>query len=121
LSRSRARATLFFDPGAGASEGIGPATARAARALSGALPYTGGPGGSGRNDRARVAKPWPADWHRRLAKAGQSEVRSSSFSDVFERVFASTFLTMTAQYSEYLPSFDGRLPATTTEPAGTRP
>ena len=37
--------------------------ARAARALRRAPPNTGGPGGSGRNDRARVAKPRPVDWH----------------------------------------------------------
>ena len=33
------------------------------------------------------------------------------------RVLASTFFTITAQYRLYLPSFDGRLPETTTEPA----
>ncbi len=37
------------------------------------------------------------------------------------KVFASTFFTITAQYKLYFPHFDGRLPDTTTEPAGTRP
>ena len=40
---------------------------------------------------------------------------------VLERVFASTCFTITAQYRLWLPSLAGRLPATTTEPAGTRP
>ena len=48
-------------------------------------------------------------------------VRSSSLIDVLARVCASTRLTMTAHDSEYLPSDDGRLPGTTTEPDGTRP
>src|SRR5690606_5680998 len=47
--------------------------------------------------------------------------RSSSLIPVFERVCASTRLTITAQYRLYLPSADGRLPDTTTEPDGTRP
>ena len=47
--------------------------------------------------------------------------RSSSLMLVFARVFASTCLTMTAQYRLWLPSAAGRLPATTTLPAGTRP
>src|SRR3989344_1211326 len=47
--------------------------------------------------------------------------RSRSLMLVFERVCASTRLTITAQYSEYLPSAEGRLPETTTEPAGMRP
>ena len=47
--------------------------------------------------------------------------RSSSLIDVLARVAASTRLTMTAHDSEYLPSADGRLPGTTTEPDGTRP
>ena len=37
------------------------------------------------------------------------------------RVCSSTCLTITAQYSEWLPSRDGREPGTTTAPAGTRP
>ena len=41
--------------------------------------------------------------------------------DVFERVFASTFFTITAQYSEWLPSLAGSCPDTTTLPGGTRP
>src|SRR5688572_31670734 len=40
---------------------------------------------------------------------------------VFDRVFASTRLTITAQYRWQLPSPEGRLPATTTDPDGTRP
>ena len=48
-------------------------------------------------------------------------VRSSSLMDVFARVCASTRFTMTAQDKEYFPSADGRLPGTTTDPAGTRP
>ena len=47
--------------------------------------------------------------------------RSSSLMLVLARVCASTFLTITAQYRLYLPSAEGRLPLTTTEPAGTRP
>ena len=47
--------------------------------------------------------------------------RSSSLMDVLARVCASTRFTMTAQASEYLPSADGRLPGTTTDPDGTRP
>src|SRR5690606_23928556 len=46
---------------------------------------------------------------------------SSSLIAVFARVFASTFLTMTAAYSAWLPSAAGSEPATTTLPAGTRP
>jgi len=45
----------------------------------------------------------------------------SSFIPTLPRVFSSTFLTMTAQYRLYLPSLDGRLPETTTDPAGMRP
>ena len=40
---------------------------------------------------------------------------------VFARVFSSTRLTITAAYSEWLPSAAGNEPATTTLPAGTRP
>ena len=47
--------------------------------------------------------------------------RSNSLMPVLARVLASTRLTITAQYREYLPSSEGRLPDTTTEPAGTRP
>jgi hypothetical protein len=47
--------------------------------------------------------------------------RSSSLMDVLARVCASTRLTITAQVSEYLPSGEGRLPGTTTDPAGTLP
>ena len=39
----------------------------------------------------------------------------------YGRVPASTFLTITAQYNEWLPSAAGKLPETTTEPAGMRP
>jgi hypothetical protein len=41
--------------------------------------------------------------------------------DVFARVWASTRFTITAQASECVPSADGRLPGTTTDPDGTRP
>ena len=47
--------------------------------------------------------------------------RSSSLTDVRARVFSSTRLTMMAAFRLWLPSAAGRLPATTTEPAGTRP
>ena len=47
--------------------------------------------------------------------------RSSSLIDVFALVCASTRLTMTAHASEQAPSAEGRLPGTTTDPAGTRP
>jgi hypothetical protein len=40
---------------------------------------------------------------------------------VLARVCASTRLTITAQYRLYVPSALGRLPLTTTEPAGMRP
>ena len=56
---------------------------------------------------------------RALTMRGQA--RSSSLIEVFARVASSTRLTITAQASEYLPSADGRLPGTTTEPDGTRP
>ena len=45
--------------------------------------------------------------------------RRSSLIDVFDRVFASTCFTITAQYSECVPSADGNDPDTTTEPGGT--
>ena len=41
--------------------------------------------------------------------------RSSSFRLVLARVFASTRLTITAQYRPYLPSAEGSVPGTTTE------
>src|SRR6267142_6858033 len=47
--------------------------------------------------------------------------RKSSLMLVFARVLASTCFTITAQYRPYLPSADGRVPGTTTDPAGTRP
>ncbi|MPN31917.1 hypothetical protein SDC9_179392 [bioreactor metagenome] len=53
--------------------------------------------------------------------AVEDQARSRSLIAVLARVWASTFLTMTAQYRLYLPSAEGRLPGTTTEPAGTRP
>ena len=40
---------------------------------------------------------------------------------VLERVWASTFFTITAQYRLWLPSLAGRLLETTTEPGGMRP
>ena len=70
------------------------------------------PGGRGRpGEGSRTAKrAWRVPY-----------VRSSSLMDVFARVCASTFLTITAQAREWLPSPAGRLPGTTTDPAGTRP
>ena len=56
-----------------------------------------------------------------MANATACYIRSSSLIEVFARVCASTFLTMTAQASECEPSAAGRMPGTTTEPAGTRP
>ncbi len=50
--------------------------------------------------------------------SGQS--RSNSLIEVFERVCASTFFTITAQY-RLIPFFEGIEPATTTDPAGTSP
>ena len=47
--------------------------------------------------------------------------RSRSFRLTLARVAAVTFFTITAQYRLWLPSLEGRLPLTTTEPAGTRP
>ena len=47
--------------------------------------------------------------------------RNSSLAEVLARVCASTCLTMMAAASAWLPSFAGRVPGTTTEPAGTRP
>jgi hypothetical protein len=41
--------------------------------------------------------------------------------EVFARVCASTFLTMTAQAIACEPSGAGSVPGTTIEPAGTRP
>jgi len=49
------------------------------------------------------------------------QARRSSLMDVLARVASSTRFTITAQLSAYLPSADGRLPGTTTEPDGTRP
>ena len=40
---------------------------------------------------------------------------------VLARVLASTCFTITAQYRPYLPSGEGKVPGTTTDPAGTRP
>ena len=51
----------------------------------------------------------------------QVQVSKSSLMLVLARVPASTFLTITAQYNECVPSAAGKLPETTTEPAGTRP
>ncbi len=47
--------------------------------------------------------------------------RSSALMPTLARVCRSTCLTMTAQYRLWLPSAAGRLPGTTTAPAGTRP
>lgn len=50
-----------------------------------------------------------------------SAPRSRSLMAVLARVWASTRFTMTAHARLTLPSFDGRLPGTTTDPEGTRP
>lgn len=50
-----------------------------------------------------------------------SAARNSSLIDVLARVCASTRFTITAQYKPYLPSAEGSVPGTTTDPAGTRP
>ncbi len=52
---------------------------------------------------------------------GRAQARSRSLMLVLARVCASTFLTITAQYRLYLPPALGRLPLTTTDPAGMRP
>src|SRR2546427_12792946 len=49
------------------------------------------------------------------------QLRNNSLMLVLARVPASTRLTMTAQYKLQVPSPDGRIPATTTDPDGTRP
>src|SRR5690348_13297895 len=46
---------------------------------------------------------------------------SNSLMEVFARVFSSTRLTITAAYRLCEPSAAGRVPDTTTLPAGTRP
>ena len=56
-----------------------------------------------------------------LKRGAEFQARSRSLMLVLARVWASTRLTMTAQVRLYLPPSRGRLPATTTEPAGTRP
>ena len=53
--------------------------------------------------------------------AQSANPRSRSLMLVFARVLASTCLTITAQYSEWLPSFAGSEPDTTTLPGGTLP
>lgn len=56
----------------------------------------------------------------RTRPAGQSaRPRSSSLTLVLLRVFSSTCLTITAQYSECEPSAAGSEPDTTTLPGGT--
>ena len=72
----------------------------------------------GRRDRA-AGDELPGELQRVALDLGH--VRSSSLMDVLARVCASTRLTMTAHDSEYLPSGDGRLPGTTTDPDGTLP
>src|SRR5512146_2565844 len=54
-------------------------------------------------------------------RPGRAQARSSSLMLVLARVPASTCLTITAQYRLYWPDAAGRLPETTTEPAGMRP
>lgn len=52
----------------------------------------------------------------------QTEIsqRNKSFKLVLH-VFVHQLFTIIAAYKLYLPSADGKLPGTTTEPAGTRP
>ena len=96
--------------GAGPGGGIGPERSNAGR-VSAAAP------GSLEDDRAGAG----------FGPAGSTPPgtvqmsRSSSFRPTRARVFASTRLTITAQARLWLPSGAGRLPGTTTEPAGTRP
>ena len=47
--------------------------------------------------------------------------RNNSLMPTFASVFASTFFTIIAAYKLYVPQAEGKLPGTTTEPAGTRP
>src|SRR6185436_18924001 len=71
----------------------------------------------GRHGAARDELP------RELERVGVDggHARSSSLIDVFARVCASTRFTITAHDSAYLPSGEGRLPGTTTDPDGTLP
>src|SRR5690606_5091430 len=62
--------------------------------------------------------PTPAEGHDPPYSASP---RSNSLTEVLLRVLASTCLTITAQYSECDPSFDGSCPDTTTLYGGTRP
>ena len=55
------------------------------------------------------------------AQGYSARPRNSSLMLVLERVFASTCLTITAQYSECEPSFAGSWPDTTTLYGGTDP
>src|SRR5690606_37532121 len=60
---------------------------------------------------ARLRSP-PAGSHARVGQSARP--RSSSLIEVFDRVLASTCLTITAQYSECDRSFAGSWPETTT-------
>ena len=73
-----------------------------------------------RRDGAEQAERESGD-AQQAGRGGAHPLRKRSLMLVFERVCASTRFTMTAQYRLYLPSALGRLPLTTTEPAGTRP
>src|SRR5690606_27971807 len=76
------------------------------------------------NDDAIVRRSGPGRRVRGVGTPDQSQrhqLRNSSLIDVLPRVFSSTRLTITAAYRLWLPSAAGRLPATTTLPAGTRP
>ena len=72
-----------------------------------------------------VVPPGPRDSCRKSRRAGHrpqsASPRSRSLIDVLARVFASTCLTITAQYSECVPSFEGNWPDTTTLYGGTEP
>src|ERR1022692_5182132 len=61
------------------------------------------------------------DRNRHGVRTSHGQSRSNSLMLVLARVLASTCLTITAQYSWQAPMAEGRLPATTTEPEGTRP
>src|SRR5690606_27058840 len=77
--------------------------------------------------RTEDGSPWLSHaWARPTPAEGNdppysARPRSKSLTEVLLRVFASTCLTITAQYSECDPSFAGNCPDTTTLYGGTRP
>ena len=68
----------------------------------------------------RVSRKPPAGQPRDDAEPQSANPRSNSLTEVLLRVFASTCLTITAQYSECEPSLAGNWPDTTTLFSGTR-